>query len=69
VLTDRVPRDWQDPNNDILHSTVGRFGNAALVDWYALSKHHKDWFYEDGLHLRPDGAQAYAAAVAAALKS
>jgi peptidoglycan/LPS O-acetylase OafA/YrhL len=69
VLTDRVPRDWQDPNNDILHGTVSRFSNAVLVDWYGLSKHHKDWFYEDGLHLRPDGAQAYAAAVAAALKT
>jgi peptidoglycan/LPS O-acetylase OafA/YrhL len=69
VVTDRVPRDWQGPNNDILHGTVGRFHNAVLVDWYAISNRHKDWFYKDGLHLRPPGAQAYAAAIAAAVRA
>jgi len=69
VVTDRVPRDWQGPNNDILHGTVGRFHNAVLVDWYAIFQPHKDWFYKDGLHLRPPGAQAYAAAIAAAVQA
>jgi hypothetical protein len=68
LLTDRVTRDWQGPNNDILRSMVGRFHNVVLVDWYAVSNRHKDWFYNDGLHLRPSGARAYAAAVAAALR-
>jgi peptidoglycan/LPS O-acetylase OafA/YrhL len=68
LLTDRVTRDWQGPNNDILRSMVGRFHNVVLVDWYAVSNRHKDWFYNDGLHLRPPGARAYAAAVAAALR-
>jgi peptidoglycan/LPS O-acetylase OafA/YrhL len=68
LVTDRVARDWQGPNNDILRSMAGRFRNVVLVDWYAISNRHKDWFYNDGLHLRPPGAQAYAAAVAAALK-
>jgi len=69
VVTDRVPRDWQGPNNDILHGTVGRFHNAVLVDWYAISNRHKDWFYKDGLHLRPPGAQAYASAIADAVQA
>jgi peptidoglycan/LPS O-acetylase OafA/YrhL len=68
VLTDRVPRDWQAPNNRVLHATVGHFGNAVLIDWYAISNHHRDWFYQDGLHLRPPGARAYVAAITAALR-
>jgi len=46
---------------------VARFPNAVLVDWYAIANPHRDWFYKDGLHLRPPGIYAYAAAVAAAV--
>lgn len=69
VLTDRVPRDWEAPNNHTLHAVVPRFGNAVLVDWYGVANPNRDWFYKDGLHLRPAGAYAYAEAVAAALRS
>jgi hypothetical protein len=67
VLTDRVPRDWQAPNNETLHAVVARFPNAVLVDWYAIANPHRDWFFNDGLHLRPPGTRAYAEAVAAAV--
>jgi peptidoglycan/LPS O-acetylase OafA/YrhL len=69
VLTDRVARDWQGPNNDTLHAAVPRFPNAVLVDWYGIANPHRDWFYRDGLHLRPPGQRAYAEAVAAALRA
>jgi peptidoglycan/LPS O-acetylase OafA/YrhL len=69
VLTDRVARDWQGPNNDTLHAVVPRFPNAVLVDWYGIANPHRDWFYRDGLHLRPPGQRAYAEAVAAALRA
>jgi hypothetical protein len=69
VLTDRVARDWQGPNNDTLHAVVPRFPNAVLVDWYGIANPHRDWFYRDGLHLRPPGQRAYAEAVAAALSA
>ena len=68
VLTDRVPRDWQDPNNDMIRRVVARFPNAVLVDWFHISDGHIDWFYSDGLHLREPGAAAYAAAVSAAVR-
>jgi hypothetical protein len=67
VLTDRVPRDWQAPNNETLHAVVARFPNAVLVDWYGIANPHRDWFFSDGLHLRPPGTRAYADAVAAAI--
>jgi peptidoglycan/LPS O-acetylase OafA/YrhL len=69
VLTDRVPRDWQAPNNETLHAVVARFPNAVLVDWYTIANPHRDWFYKDGLHLLPPGARAYAVAVVAALRA
>ncbi len=68
VLTDRVPRDWQDPNNAMLRSAAKQFRNVVLVDWFALSQGHHGWFYADGLHLRPPGAAAYSALIAAAVR-
>jgi hypothetical protein len=69
VLTDRVPRDWQNPNNAVIAASVHSVGNAVLLDWYKISANHPDWFYADGLHLRPTGAAAYAALVSAAIAS
>ena len=37
--------------------------NAVLLDWYAASDGHPEYFYDDGTHLRPDGAAAYAALI------
>jgi len=67
VLTDRVPRDWQGPNNSVLAKVVQGVKNAVLIDWYGASASHPEWFYEDGLHLRPPGAAAYAAMVSTAV--
>ncbi|MEP6598111.1 MAG: acyltransferase family protein [Actinomycetota bacterium] len=69
VVTDRVPRAWQEPNNATLASAVKRHRNAVLVDWYRLSNGQPNWFYDDGLHLRPDGAAVYAASIAAAVRA
>jgi lysophospholipase L1-like esterase len=66
-LTVRVPRGWEAPNNQLLAQEVARFPNARLIDWRAVSEGHTDWFYGDGIHLRPEGRQAYAFFVAAAL--
>jgi hypothetical protein len=61
----KVPRDWQDPNNAVLAQGVTRYSNAVLVDWYAASVDQPQFFL-DGVHLRPEGAQAYAQLIAAA---
>jgi hypothetical protein len=68
LLTDRVSRDWQDPNNQTIHSVGPRFANVRIVDWFALSGKHDDWLYSDGLHLTPSGAAHYTALIMAALK-
>lgn len=60
LMTVRVPRDWEGPNNDIIRSAAGQFANVKVVDWRALSAGHlDDWIYSDGLHLTAAGAIAY----------
>ena len=39
-----------------------------ILDWLSFSAGHDDWFYADGTHLRPSGAQAYARLLAHALR-
>jgi peptidoglycan/LPS O-acetylase OafA/YrhL len=68
LVTDRVPRDWQSPNDQLLARTAAKYPNVVLLDWYRDSAAHRGWFYGDGLHLRPAGAAAYAALVAAAIR-
>ena len=60
----KVPRHWEGPNNAVLAEGVTRYPNAALVDWYAASVDHPQ-FFQDGVHLRPEGAQAYVQLMAA----
>ncbi|HET8582165.1 MAG TPA: acyltransferase family protein [Jatrophihabitans sp.] len=65
VVNLRVDRPWQDPNNRTIAKVVPRFGNAAILDWHRESAGHPSWFYDDGIHLTPDGADGYAGLIAA----
>ena len=61
LVTIKVPRSYRDPNNRRLHACAHRHDNASLVDWYAFSRYHIAWFYDDGYHLTSTGRRAYAA--------
>jgi peptidoglycan/LPS O-acetylase OafA/YrhL len=63
----KVPRSWQDPNNEVIAEGVKRYPNAVLVDWYSASVNHPEYFYSDGYHLRPRAQKVYADLVASAL--
>lgn len=67
-LTNKVPRKWQEPNNHALVEGVKRYPNAVLIDWNAASAPHPEWFWKDGIHLRPEGAQVYANLIAGTLE-
>jgi hypothetical protein len=60
----RVPRDWESGDNATLAEGVARYQNAVLVDWHAVANEHPEYFYEDEIHLNPEGAAAYSALVA-----
>lgn len=60
VFNVRVPRQWEDNNNRVITEGVKRYPNAVLVDWNALTAKRPELFWNDGHHLRPEGAQFYA---------
>jgi peptidoglycan/LPS O-acetylase OafA/YrhL len=67
-VNDKVPRRWQDPNNAVIAGGVGRYpGRAFLLDWVAASHGRPDLFYDDGMHLRPEGAQYYSQLIASVI--
>ena len=59
----KVPRRWEPIDNDVLASNVAKYPNAVLIDWHTIGDAHPEYFYEDGIHLRPDGPRAYAALI------
>jgi peptidoglycan/LPS O-acetylase OafA/YrhL len=70
VVNTTVPdgHQWV-PNNKVLADGVARYPKkAVLVDWYAASAGHPEYFW-DGLHLTPRGARAYAGLIAAAYRA
>src|SRR5205807_10443386 len=63
LVTVRVDRSWQDEVNQTLRNAAPRYPNVQIVDWYAASAGHGDWFQADGTHFRTSsgpGANAYA---------
>jgi peptidoglycan/LPS O-acetylase OafA/YrhL len=63
VVNVRVDREWQDAVDATLAARVPAHPNAVLLDWYAASDSHPEYFYDDGTHLRPAGAAQYAALI------
>ncbi len=56
----RVPRSWQDEVNSELAAAVARHPGVKLVDWFAFSGPHGDWFEGDHTHLKEAGMAAFA---------
>jgi peptidoglycan/LPS O-acetylase OafA/YrhL len=65
----KVPREWEGTNNTTIAEGVERYANAVLADWHEASIDHPEYFWDDGIHLRPDGARAYALLIASALET
>ncbi len=59
LVTVRVPLALQSLNNQTLADVAADYDNVEVVDWYAESEGHDEWFWGDGTHLRPEGAEAY----------
>jgi hypothetical protein len=69
IVNDMVPRAWESPNNAMLATAVKQFPNVVFVDWHTASMDHPEYFWKDGIHLRPAGAQAYVDLIAAAINA
>ncbi len=64
----KVPRTWETPNNEVLAEGTREYPNANLVDWHSVGAAHPEYFWDDGIHLRPRGAVAYANLIAKSLR-
>jgi lysophospholipase L1-like esterase len=67
IINAKVPRPWEQQVNDTLAAGVKKYKNAVLLDWHDYGGAHPEFFYDDEIHLRPDGAVAYAQFVARAV--
>ena len=55
LVTNRVPRAWEGPNNATMRECDRSFtaSRVHIVDWWGLSDSHPSWFYpepRDGYH-------------------
>ncbi len=61
LLTNDVDRDYTAGNNATIYAAVNAYPNVHVLDWQGLAPSCPgNCFYDDGLHLRPDGAAYYA---------
>ena len=58
-MTTRVPLPLQDINNQLFWDIAAQYDNVEVIDWYGESAGHDEYFWDDGTHLRPEGARAY----------
>ena len=53
--------------NDTVEAAAKRHPQVTIADWNMYSRSHPDWFQNDGLHLLPEGGEALATFLHAAI--
>lgn len=64
----RSPKNWQDTVNKDLEKISNQYDFVTVVDWYSASKDIAEDFYEDGVHLKRNGAEFFAEMLMKALE-
>jgi peptidoglycan/LPS O-acetylase OafA/YrhL len=64
----KVPRTWEQPNNQVIAEGTQRYPNTVLVDWYSATVNRPELFAPDGIHPEPAGRRLYAEMIAAAVE-
>ena len=67
VVNTAVPRIWRDQNDNLIAQVAARYNNVRVIDWRNISQGHPEYFGPDGVHLLPEGVDAYVSAVVAYL--
>lgn len=60
---------WEDQSNAAINALVEKNENVRLIDWCGAATGNDDWFYQDGIHLKPSGQKEYARVIVEAVKS
>jgi len=68
LMTARAPHtEWAESNNQEMKDFAAANANTYIIDWYAASEGHDEYFAEDGTHLNYSGAEGYAACIREAI--
>jgi hypothetical protein len=67
VINARVPRSWEQSNNELVNDLVPELERGKVIDWYAASDGRRDYFLGDGIHLTEQGRAAYAQLIRSAV--
>lgn len=69
-LTAHVPtKPWQQTVNREIEEAAKSHHNVHLVDWYAVSEKHSEWFASDNVHMGERGNVSYARLIAKSILS
>lgn len=61
-INTHVPnRSWQNQVNAFLDNETKQYTNLKIIDWYAYSNNHNQWFYSDQTHPNNIGEMYYTA--------
>ncbi len=60
LVTNKVPREWQDSNNAILNACAKGLAKVHVIRWFGFSTGHPHWFAADRYHLSAQGQEMYA---------
>lgn len=69
MLNIKVPRQWETPNNQLIVEAAKRYANITLIDWRGATASRPELFWDDGYHLRVEGAELYTGMILAQLNS
>ena len=71
LVTIKVPRTYEGKNNVMLRKCASGFSpdQVRIVDWNWAATKNPQWLYADGIHLRPEGARAFARIMRNAINS
>lgn len=69
LVNTRVPRKWENNVNHNISKVSSEYSNTTVVDWYSASEGKDNYFYEDGVHLKPEGSKFYASLLVKALEA
>jgi peptidoglycan/LPS O-acetylase OafA/YrhL len=67
LVNTRETRSWEQAVNQNIATVARSYPNTTMVDWYDLSANTPQYFYPDGVHLDPQGAEYYASLLVQAL--
>jgi hypothetical protein len=63
MVTVKVPRSWEEPNNELIRACAASSERVHVIRWYAKASRHPEWFAVDGYHVNAEGQAAFAALI------